>query len=44
MNIDDITGQPVQHRQQNNGLEPLGNAQPITVGEPSEMVHNDSMR
>ena len=32
MNIDDITGQLVQHMQQNNGLQPLANAQPITVG------------
>ncbi|HMK21123.1 MAG TPA: M48 family metallopeptidase [Terriglobales bacterium] len=31
MNIDEITGQLVQHMQQDNGLQPLGNAQPITV-------------
>jgi len=32
MSIDDITGQLVQHMQQNNAVEPQGNAQPITVG------------
>lgn len=32
MSIDDMTGQLVQHMKQNNGLEPLGNAAPITVG------------
>ena len=29
--IDDVTAQLVQQMQQNNGLEPLGRAQPITV-------------
>ena len=30
-NIDDVTGKLVQEMQQNNGLEPLGTAQPVTV-------------
>ena len=38
MNIDDITGQLVQHMQQNNGLQPLGNAQPITVDGISKIL------
>jgi hypothetical protein len=33
MNIDKITGQLVQHMQQNNGLEAFGNPRPITVGD-----------
>jgi hypothetical protein len=32
INIDELTSQLVKDMQQNNGLEPLGNAQPITVG------------
>jgi Zn-dependent protease with chaperone function len=31
-NIDDVMGRLIRDMQQNNGLEPLGNAQPITVG------------
>jgi Zn-dependent protease with chaperone function len=30
--IDEVTTQLIQHLQQNNGLDPLGKAQPITVG------------
>jgi beta-barrel assembly-enhancing protease len=32
VNIDYLTGQVVQQMQQNNGLKPLGNPEPITVG------------
>jgi len=32
ISIDDVTGRLVQDMQQNNGLQPVGNAQPITVG------------
>ncbi|HMK31452.1 MAG TPA: M48 family metallopeptidase [Terriglobales bacterium] len=32
MNIDDVTRQLVQNMQQNDGLQPVGEAQPITVG------------
>jgi len=32
MGIDEVTTQLIQHLQQNSGLDPLGKAQPITVG------------
>jgi hypothetical protein len=32
VNIDELTGKLVKQIQQNNGLKPLGNAEPITVG------------
>jgi Zn-dependent protease with chaperone function len=45
VNIDDVTGQLVQDMQQNNGLEPLGNAQAIKIGNVegrSVMFHSTS--
>ena len=45
INIDDVTSQLVKDMQQNNGLEPLGNAQRIAVGSGegrSVMFHSAS--
>jgi hypothetical protein len=45
MSIDDVTAELVKNMQQNNGLEPLGNAEPVSVGKVqgrSVMFHSPS--